>query len=63
MRSKMAQQTRDSGDEAFVVVLTKYNETKDGRHVLLHPQGMLGQAFTRHDVTSLTMHDVTSPLL
>ena len=30
---------------------------------LLHPQGMLGQAFTTHDVTSLTMHDVTSPLL
>ena len=44
---------------ACVVALTKYNETKDGRHVLLHPQGMLGQAFTTHDVTSLTMHDVT----
>ena len=48
---------------SFVVALAKYNETKDGRHVLLHPQGMLGQGFTTHDVTSLTMHDVTSPLL
>ena len=52
-----------NGKFSNVVALTKYNETKDGRHVLLHPQGMLGQAFTTHDVTSLTMHDVTSPLL